>query len=143
MDEPLSHNNRAVFAAVPVKHPVKTIPRRGLAEVQALNPGTQAERHAELHPGMIVRRVGGASVEAQGYAEVPRPPRARRPGGRGPGKPGPGAPSLSGTTLEVPRRFDEPFAEHESNATHFVRPVGLLLAPDPAPHPPARRVSAG
>ena len=46
--------------------------RRGLAEVQALNPGTQAERHAELHPGMIVRRVGGASVEGQGYAEVLR-----------------------------------------------------------------------
>ena len=46
--------------------------RRGLAEVQALNPGTQAERHAELHPGMIVRRVSGASVEGQGYAEVLR-----------------------------------------------------------------------
>ena len=36
--------------------------RRGLAEVQALNPGTQAERHPELHPGMVVRRVSGASV---------------------------------------------------------------------------------
>ena len=42
----------------------------GHAEVVKVNPGTQAEHHAPLRPGLILRRVGPDAVAGRPYAEV-------------------------------------------------------------------------
>ena len=39
-------------------------------EVLAVNPGTQAERHRELHPGLILVSVAGVSVGGKQYSEI-------------------------------------------------------------------------
>ena len=41
---------------------MKLTPDAGVVLVKALNPGTQATRHAELRPGLRLLSVGGRSV---------------------------------------------------------------------------------
>ena len=42
----------------------------GNTEVLAVNPGTQAERHRELHAGLILKSVGKVGVMGRPYAET-------------------------------------------------------------------------
>ena len=39
----------------------------GNVELLQVNPGTQAERHPELKPGLVLKEVGGHSVAGIGY----------------------------------------------------------------------------
>eukprot|EP01047_Picozoa_sp_COSAG01_P054502 COSAG01_NODE_5963_length_3931_cov_49.997390_1_plen_67_part_00 len=44
--------------------------KKGDVEVMAINPGTQATRHAALKPGLILKSVGGTSVLGMPYKQV-------------------------------------------------------------------------
>jgi C-terminal processing protease CtpA/Prc len=43
---------------------------QGQVKVVAINPGTQATRHAALKPGLILKTVGGTSVLGMPYTQV-------------------------------------------------------------------------
>ena len=49
---------------------MKLTPDAGVVLVKALNPGTQATRHAELRPGLRLLAVGGRSVAGLSYDET-------------------------------------------------------------------------
>ena len=42
----------------------------GACELVAIVPGSQAQQHAQLYPGLVVSHVAGASVAGQGCDQV-------------------------------------------------------------------------
>lgn len=44
--------------------------RTGAVQLLQVNPGTQAEDHSQLQPGLILQSVGGASVSGKSYQDV-------------------------------------------------------------------------
>ena len=45
-------------------------PHANVVQVKAVNPGTQAEKHVTLCPGLVLKAVGGTSVEGMSYQDT-------------------------------------------------------------------------